>query len=279
MYKADKIILHGLFDIYLVVILFFNPWLLKKCYWVIWGGDLYYYKLAKNNLKKTIKEIFRKFVIKRTGFLITYIPGDVELARKWYGAKGKYCECIMYLSNVFHNVYQEQKKDCCIHIQIGNSADPSNNHAEIINLLEEIKEENIKIYAPLSYGDKEYANKIINEGKEKFGDKFIPLVDFIEFEDYLAYMNKIDIAIFNHNRQQAMGNIINFIGKGKKVYIKKGTSHCKFLKECGLKTFDFEKNSFNLSLLSKRDIENNKTRIKTYFSESNLKDQLYKIVS
>src|SRR5690554_5010902 len=31
MHQADKIILHGLFDTKLVFILFFTPWLLKKC--------------------------------------------------------------------------------------------------------------------------------------------------------------------------------------------------------------------------------------------------------
>ena len=39
---SRKIILHGLFDFRLIICLFFMPWLLKKCYWVIWGGDLYH---------------------------------------------------------------------------------------------------------------------------------------------------------------------------------------------------------------------------------------------
>jgi len=42
MQKADKIILHGLFDNKMVFILFLQPWLLKKCYWVMWGGDFYF---------------------------------------------------------------------------------------------------------------------------------------------------------------------------------------------------------------------------------------------
>lgn len=41
--RADKIILHGLFNIYAVLLLVLNPWLLKKCYWVIWGGFIFFH--------------------------------------------------------------------------------------------------------------------------------------------------------------------------------------------------------------------------------------------
>ncbi|MFC6669724.1 hypothetical protein [Marinobacterium aestuariivivens] len=41
MWQAEKIILHGLFNSHIFYILAFQPWLLRKCSWVIWGGDLY----------------------------------------------------------------------------------------------------------------------------------------------------------------------------------------------------------------------------------------------
>jgi len=82
MHQADKVILHGLFDIKLVFLLFLMPWLLRKCYWVMWGGDLYVHKLGKRNWKWKIKEVFRRPVIKRMGHLVTYVKGDVDLARE-----------------------------------------------------------------------------------------------------------------------------------------------------------------------------------------------------
>ena len=94
MHEADKIFLHSLFDAKLNVILFSMPWLLKKSYWVIWGGDLYVYQLGQRNYKRKIREFFRRPVIKNMGHLVTYIQGDVDLARKWYGAKGEYHECL-----------------------------------------------------------------------------------------------------------------------------------------------------------------------------------------
>jgi len=100
MNKADKIILHGLFDIRIINLLCLQPWLLKKCYWVMWGGDLYHFKLRGRGIRSDIQEAKRAFVIKRMGHLVTYIKGDYELAQKWYGAKGEYHNCLTYPSNL-----------------------------------------------------------------------------------------------------------------------------------------------------------------------------------
>ncbi len=155
MYQADKIMLHGLFDIFLVVFLFFNPSLLKKCYWFIWGGDLYCYRdKGLGRVSKIIKEFFRKSVIKNIGYLVTYLPGDVYLARKWYGAKGVYIECIMYLSNTYNDSHIKfssinKSENRGLVIQVGNSADPGNNHVSLLNALERFRSRIIKIYLPI----------------------------------------------------------------------------------------------------------------------------------
>src|SRR5699024_9177969 len=44
MYQSKNIYLHGLFNGKIVTMLFLNPILLKKCNWIIWGGDLYRYQ-------------------------------------------------------------------------------------------------------------------------------------------------------------------------------------------------------------------------------------------
>src|SRR5690606_23676760 len=39
--SCKKIFLHGLFSSPILVLLWLQPWLLKKSNWLIWGGDLY----------------------------------------------------------------------------------------------------------------------------------------------------------------------------------------------------------------------------------------------
>ena len=280
MHQADKIILHGLFNIRIVQLLWAMPWLLKKCYWVMWGGDLYVYQLGEKNWKWKAREFFRRPVIKNMGHLVTYIPGDVELARQWYGSKGEYHECLMYLSNVVDpNIVQEAQEETeghtGINILVGNSADPSNNHIESLEKLLPYKEDEIKIFVPLSYGDQEHAKKVIEKGKAWFGDKFVPLTSFMAFDEYLKFLKSINIAIFNHKRQQAMGNTITLLDLGKKVFMRSDVAQWDFFKSHGIAVYDIE--AFVLTDEKDSQLEENKKRVKSYFSKHTFMSQLREI--
>ncbi|MDK2828108.1 MAG: dTDP-N-acetylfucosamine:lipid N-acetylfucosaminyltransferase [Clostridium butyricum] len=280
LYNSDKIIIHALMSPVIVLILFFQPWLLKKCYWVIWGSDLYYYKFREKNFKTNIYEILRRVVIRNMNGLITQIKGDFELAKKWYGAKGKYYYTFMYPSNLYkdYDISKIKKENGKIYIQIGNSSDPSNNHLEVFYKLEKYKDERIEIICPLSYGNIKYRDMIIEKGTKIFGTKFKPIIDFMPFEQYLRVLAKIDIAIFNHKRQQAMGNIITLLGLGKKVYIREDITTWPFCKELGLKVFSLGEN-FNDLFKEMSDIEKEKNIniIKKQFNEEKLKKDWEKI--
>jgi hypothetical protein len=230
----------------------------------------------KNSLNYKIKEKIRGFVIKRIGFLLTYVKGDVDLARKHYDARGQYLETIGYLSNVIpsHTSCFENNKKNNINILVGNSADPTNNHFEALDRLAKFKDENIQIYAPLSYGDKKYARKVIDYGNSIFGDRFIGLNEFIKYEEYIVFLKKIDIAIFNHQRQQAMGNTICLLAMGKKVYLREGTTHKKFFSDLGVKTFNMD----NLDIFEEYSIEKNSEILVDYFSLHKLKSQWERIL-
>lgn len=273
MKQADKIILHSLFDIKIVQILFFSPWLLKKCYWVMWGGDLYVYKLGKRGLMWKKNEFFRRLVIKKMGHLVTFIEGDALLAREWYNSKGMFHEVIMYESNAYKKTSNNIKSSSIIKIQIGNSADPSNNHIEALERLLPYKDKDICIYVPLSYGNIDYAAKIIQQGEIWFGKKFQPLTEFMPFDEYLNFLCGIDIAIFNHKRQQAMGNTITLLGLGKKVYMRSDTTQWQFFKEKGIAVYDVEELNITEEEINYKNIE----EIKKYFSNENIKLQLLKL--
>src|SRR5262249_42034120 len=153
----------------------------------------------------------RKFVIKRIGHLATYIPGDVDFARAWYNAKGRPADCMMYPSNLFKRLSVPPRNGNTLNIQLGNSSDPTNGHFEMLKALEPYKDSDIRIYAPLSYPDPVHASRVKQAGLQMFGDKFVALTEFLSFPEYLEILGKIDIAMFNHNRQQAMGNKITLL--------------------------------------------------------------------
>lgn len=275
-HRARKVMLHGLFNIRVVLILALCPWVLPRCHWMIWGGDLYQYTKVPNDWGSRIREALRCFVISRVGHLVTYIEGDVELARRWYRAKGTHHECIMYLSNVVDPGMvpgtRPQFDRTGLHILLGNSADPTNNHIEALERLLPHKDHDIKIYAPLSYGDQIHAKKVIAQGKLWFGEKFVPLTDFMPFDQYLGFLKSLDIAIFNHQRQQAMGNTITLLGMGKTVFMRSDVSQWQFLTGLGLKLHNIADTT--LQQLEANEARENARIVRSYFSKTTLINQL-----
>lgn len=274
LHKADKIVLHCLFSHHLLYILAVQPWLLKKCYWVMWGADLYVHLRPKKRWRWYKDEFFRRLVIRRIGYLVNGTPGDVELARKWYGANGEHIRCFNYPSNIYKQYEIQGNKHTSINIQVGNSADPSNQHFEILEKLSQYKNEDIKLYAPLSYGDKEHAENVISKGKEIFGDKFYPLTEMLPFDQYLDFLASIDIAVFNHERQQAFGNAITLLGLGKKVFLNSESTLNEVFGEFDIKIYDIK--DINIELLSSRVRIGNMEKVKVAFSEESLVQSLKK---
>lgn len=270
--SAGRIILHGLFSSHLYYVLALHPWLLKRCYWMIWGGDLYVHQQQARDWRWRKDEWFRRFVISRLGHLVTHVEGDVDLARSWYGARGAYHECLMYLSNVCRVGGPMAGTGQAVHILMGNSADPSNNHLEIIRGLAPFRDQDIIVFAPLSYGDRNHAKKVMNEGRAVFGGKFRPMTEFLSPDAYRDFLRSIDIAVFNHRRQQAMGNVIALLGMGKTVYMRPEVSSAAALKKMGLKIKDV--NALTLEKISDDDARLNSEIVAERFSEERLLSQL-----
>ena len=276
MFSNQKIIVHSLASPWLLLNLYLFPTLNQKVYWAIWGKDLYYYKLLKKKyFYHDIYEFFRKKVFRNIGNTIVYVKGDYELARKWYGVKGKNHDCFMYPSNLYKAYDIKEKKHTGINIQIGNSAETTNNHFEVFEKLLKFKDADITIYAPLSYGNRDYAKKVTEKGKALYGDKFIPLTEFMPYEKYLEFLGNIDIVIFGHKRQQALGNSIILLGLGKKVYMRNDISPWQFFNDIRVKVYNIE--NINLNLLDDSIKEGNIKNIKEYFSERRLIAQLKKL--
>lgn len=280
--SCQKIIIHGIpHNIFFFLLFSVFPHLAKKSVWFIWGGDLYYYKFRNKKFKSNIVEFFRRIIIRRFKYLVTHLEGDYDLAKKWYKAKGNYIYSFMYPSNLYKkidlNVFD---KDDTVSIQIGNSACETNNHIELFEKLEFIKDKKVLLFCPLSYsGKEEYINKVIENGYKMFGkDKFIPMLDFMSHKNYVDFLSKIDIAIFNHQRQRGLGNITTLLGLGKKVYMRECITTWAFCVKNNIRVFSVDTDLKDvLAPMSEELKENNKTIVKSILSVQNLKYDLKKV--
>lgn len=277
-FRAKKVYLHGLFDKKVIMFLYMFKSFSKKSYWQMWGGgdlDIPTEAQSRTLWYKITKKVKGNFC----GY-VSYLPGDYALAKELYDAKGIYYHSLMYESNTFNAIeLKPAPEDHVIRIQVGNSADSANNHFEIFDSLDKFKGENIEIYCILSYGEKPWSpgwtQKVVERGKEMFGNKFIPVVDFMGFEEYLEFLGKIDIAIFAHKRQQAMGNTISLLGLGKKVYLRSDVTSWALFKDIGINLYDVE--DLNIDKLGVTEKQNNISLIKKHFSTEIHYKQLQKL--
>lgn len=122
-------------------------------------------------------------------------------------------------------------------ILLGNSATPENNHLEAMRLIEAAGHDR-KVICPLSYGIPAYASMISNEGEQLFGDRFVPLRDFMATAPYLEMLRSCSVAAMNHLRQQAMGNIIMMLWLGARVFLNHENPINKAMASIGVDVHD-----------------------------------------
>lgn len=272
--RSRKIILHGFFDWRLALTLAAQPWLFPRCAWIMWGGDVYK-DPRRLRVRRWIIEPMRRMAIRRFGCLVTYIPGDMDWVREWYGARGRAHACLMYPSNLWREAHPRPARwrTAKTVVLVGNSATSTNEHAAIFAALIPYHQRDLHIYCPLSYGNATYAREVAAEGKRLFGDKFTPLLDFMPGDQYAGFLAAVDVAIFAHRRQQAMGNAISLLGMGKKVYMRREVTSRQLFSHLGVVVHDLEM-GLDVTPLDAQTARANAQRIRCFFSPQRLCRQL-----
>lgn len=141
----------------------------------------------------------------------------------------------VYLEQLFGGGYSQLPMTTGGNILVGNSANPTSNHFDIFIKLSKLKLGNKKVYVPLSYGgSKEYIDFVLAKGRLLLGDNFHPLQDFMSLERYNQILNSCGSVVFNHVRQQAVGNMVALGFFGCKMYLNKKSPVYSYFKSYGL---------------------------------------------
>lgn len=201
-----------------------RPSLLKRMTWIIWGHDLYNeYEFLAASPKASHRSRLRllKYVTSRFGAVATLLPSDFEYGKSIFGFTGQY-KLVSYIpvADLPKPVERTRQPGEPLRILVGNSSTRTSQFEDAFEKLKPYRDENIQIYVTVSYGDKDYAREIAKLGNDIFGKKLTPLLDWMAPADYAELLNSIDIGVFNHKRQQALGNIYHMLAAGKKVYIR-----------------------------------------------------------
>ncbi len=290
--------------------------------WLMWGADGLYNKkfgsrwyskgttlvLNKNKKEKTVLQKLNNFIsstflfeliyvlrkkkwsydwslkkaIKKINYIAPVIEEDYHLLKEKFKTKAKFIQFSLGSLKTLLNGQKFDIKYNQNNILLGNSADPSNNHIDILNLLHKINF-NGKIICPLSYGNHDYSEQIKLEGKSLFGANFVPLIDFLPIKQYQEIINSCGIVVMNHFRQQAMGNIISALYQGKKVFLNENNYSNNFFSLLNIKVYSVQKDL--KSTIENNDIieENNiiirnRLNLEKYYSHEEVLEKTRKLI-
>lgn len=118
-------------------------------------------------------------------------------------------------------------------ILLGNSATATNNHIEMLRLLSRCDLGDRKVVVPLSYGDPDYRDAVVRRGKQLLGVRFEPLLAFMPLAEYNAQLARCSVAIMNHRRQQALGNIGASLYRGARLYLDEAGMMYRVFRDLG----------------------------------------------
>ncbi len=250
----------------------------ERLHWVLWGGDFYNTPRHRNGWELFFINSIKKHAIRKIGTLCCLLEEDYEKVCNTFDVKPKYHK-IFYPNMLDLKTIEETKTPKIqenpaksLRILVGNSATISNEHDEILAALKKLSfEKPPTILCPLSYGDEKYASEVAHLGEDLFGENFIPIREFMTPGDYSHFLNSVDIGIFAHKRQQAVGNIVALLLLGKKVFIRSDVTTYSWLKRLGVTVYDTMKilkdQNPDFSPMGPEARQNNRKIIKSEFSQ------------
>lgn len=219
--------------------------------------------------------------IPRIDFIGTVIPDEFNLLQNLKGFRAE--QVFFSYATIEHLLSQNldlQIGEKANSILIGNSNTATSNHMDVFKKIKDLHVFD-QVIVPLSYGgDAIYRDQITFRGRQIFKDRFVPLETFITPQEYRNLLLQCSVAIFNHNRQQAVGNIILMVYLGAKVFLSEESLVYSYLKQSGVKVFSFQKelNSKSLKPLDMKEKIWNRERLLNIYGtkpvEKKVKDLL-----
>ncbi len=299
------VILHNLISLNSELIYRTNSMI--KVIWLSWGFDLYELPMPitplinlTNQIKGNYIRIFENYVVKRIKRTISeiiihqfknvvrwrnvlkridYYSGvfleefDLLIRDRRFNAKKIQYNYVSRKSPLKIENIEKYNIDGRRNIIIGHQANPLLNHENTFKRIKRLNiSSDIDIICPMSYGPETEIKRILELGSNMFGKNFIPLLDFMPYDQYLKVYDSVNVAIFNIERQCAVGNIILAIWDGVKVFLPKSSLNYRHFINLGIRVYSIE-DELNLNNIkenaSREEVkENRKLLLENYSFDS-----------
>jgi len=223
--------------------------------------------LAKTNgLKLFRNESIVYKALLRVDYCLTHVKEDFTLLVSTY-------QRLNLTWNNFFYLPQKKSGDKFISsmkegiVLVGNSGNPSNNHADVLLTLSNQNESPQEVICPMSYGSPiGYKNAILKLNSTNTKLNLNVITTFESLPKWRELMNEVSVVFFNHFRQQGLGNIVFLLCHGKRVYLNSTSTTYHYLKGIGCIVFKFGIDKISYKSLSMEETDINRKCIESSYS-------------
>lgn len=282
--KNDVIIIHGLYTNWHYLIPLIAPRLAKRVVWDIWGDDFFSAKRLKisSDIKDKIRYLIRRYAVPKFGAIAGF-SGDVEELKAHFNFKNKVFNINHPLrANIDELSLVPQAEVKVKKLLIGNSGSRSNEHIRALEQLRCLANfNNLELYCIFSTDVDQAYYQELQVYLAKYQIENITIIEeMMEFDEFIAFVNSIDVVLLPHRRQQGVGTANLSLILGKPVFMDNTISTVEYYNNHGITVFDVTKlvqlNDFKLdtSITIK-----NSNKIKQLFGRKSVKVSWEKITA
>ncbi len=223
---ADWIFLNSLSD-------WLNTLRIKRKYqpriiWRTWGHELRFADkegaLIGNAVKRVVRFLLRQEINRFYAVGISNVVDKLDIADRFGNVRTiRYPYPVHIANGISISELATERRDTSepYSVMVGHSGHPVDNHIEILKRLERYRDENIRIFLPFSYGNKEYMDDVRKYAAASWGDKAVIIDSFLEYPEYLRLCAEMDAVILDGIQSYALGNLIIFLSLRKKIYVNR----------------------------------------------------------
>jgi dTDP-N-acetylfucosamine:lipid II N-acetylfucosaminyltransferase len=221
----------------------------------------WYFRIFKR--EKPPVELLQQAIKKISGIL-WYVPEEIAFINSriklppWYN--------FQFFS--FSDIIPDPEARCqAIHqkILIGNSATIENNHLDVLEVLQKVKNQSYSVSLPMTYGlFPRYKALVKRQFSKALKERAFFLENHMPLEQYYSFLAEHPTAVFLHHRQQALGNVLYMLYIGAKVYLSRDNIIIQWLRNNQVRVFIFEDDFF-------RDMNSDNMILEINWAEENRK--------
>jgi dTDP-N-acetylfucosamine:lipid II N-acetylfucosaminyltransferase len=235
---------------------------LRELNWMVWGSDLYNLPAVRMELYESLTlrryikrkfsasdflyrakvailhEAFRSGAYMKVSHILTWMKSEYDFASNHLTDLKAGHRFFFYENDMPYQALDEvmreppPRNDKPLYI-LGNSSTAELNHMDAVAWMNEagVKAD---LALPISYGDARYSHFLKNNLLFYRGGELRFVDQYMNFNEYLQFLYKVDGLIMNNIRPQGYGNIFMMMYLGKKVFLNEKNLSIPELTRAGL---------------------------------------------